>query len=178
MAALGISASGAYLSIDLLNRILSVIDEGLPDGNRYSDGPNTGERAAWRVIVAHATGKTEPQAREIIRTWVKNGVLVVEPYDNPKTRKQVNGLRVRSREEAGSGDAVRFAPLASFQWRINGATGFAPLLIGALGKKVMAHGWAVTSFPMAHQWRNGALFTSKSPTPPPAPVGSRTYSIE
>ena len=38
--------------------------------------------------------KSEAQAREIIRTWVKNGVLVRYEYDNPATRKQVDGLRV------------------------------------------------------------------------------------
>ena len=63
------------LSIDLLNRILSEIDAGLPDGNRYTDAPKAGERAAWRVVVEHAPEKSEAQAREIIKAWVRNGVL-------------------------------------------------------------------------------------------------------
>jgi hypothetical protein len=29
---------------------LDMIDMGLPDGNRYTDAPNAGERAAWRVL--------------------------------------------------------------------------------------------------------------------------------
>ena len=83
------------LSIDLLNQALTQIDAGLPDGNRYSDASNAGdERAAWRVIMALAPTKTEAQAREIIRTWVKNGVLARRDNPNPKTRKPVVGLYV------------------------------------------------------------------------------------
>jgi AAA domain len=82
------------LSIDALNRILTVIDNGLPDGNRYSDARSATDRAAWKVIVEHAPDKTEGQAREVIKTWVKNGVLVRYSYDNPATRKPVTGLRV------------------------------------------------------------------------------------
>ena len=82
------------LSIDVLNRILTVIDNGLPDGNRYSDARSATDRAAWKVIVQHASDKTEAQAREVIKTWVKNGVLVRYSYDNPVTRKTVSGLRV------------------------------------------------------------------------------------
>jgi len=54
------------------------------------------ERAAWRVVVEHAPHKSETQAREIIKTWVRNGVLMSEAYDNPVTRKQVSGLRVKT----------------------------------------------------------------------------------
>jgi hypothetical protein len=82
------------LSIDVLNRILTVIDNGLPDGNRYSDARSATDRAAWKVVVEHTPDKTEAQAREVIKTWVKNGVLVSYSYDNPVTRKPVNGLRV------------------------------------------------------------------------------------
>jgi 5S rRNA maturation endonuclease (ribonuclease M5) len=84
----------ADLNSPLLNRILDDIDAGLPDGNRYSDGPNVGDRAAWKVVVEQAPTKTEAQAREIVKTWVKNGLLKVEQYENPQTRKMVKGLRV------------------------------------------------------------------------------------
>jgi AAA domain len=86
----------ADLSSDLLNKILTVIDNGLPDGNRYSDNQNAKERAAWRIVKEHAPKKTEAQAREIISTWVKTGLLVVEKYENPTTRKEANGLSVNN----------------------------------------------------------------------------------
>jgi AAA domain len=63
------------LSIDLLNQVLTRIDTGLPDGNRFTDAPSGKERAAWKVILEFAPNKSEAQAREIIKTWVKNGVL-------------------------------------------------------------------------------------------------------
>jgi hypothetical protein len=87
-------ATWADLSSPLLNRMLDDIDAGLEDGNRYSDGPNVDDRAAWQVVRKHAPAKTEAQAREIIKTWVKNGLLMVEQYENPRTRKTVKGLRV------------------------------------------------------------------------------------
>jgi hypothetical protein len=87
--------------IDLLNRILSEIDAGLPDGNRYTHAAKAENRAAWKVVVKHAPDKSEGQAREMIRTWIKNGVLVTENYTNPITRKPVSGLRVDNTKRPG-----------------------------------------------------------------------------
>ena len=42
--------SFAGLSNVTLNQILTDIEAGTPDGNRYTDAPNAIERAAWRVI--------------------------------------------------------------------------------------------------------------------------------
>jgi hypothetical protein len=84
----------ADLSAATMNRILTTIDAGLPDGNRFTDAASGKDRAAWQVVLDHAPNMTEAQAREVIKTWVKNGVLVRYPYENPVTRKTVNGLRV------------------------------------------------------------------------------------
>jgi hypothetical protein len=87
----------AGLSHHALNQILTAIDAGLPDGNRYSDARNVSpDRAAWKVVLEHAPDKTETQAREVIKTWVKNGVLIAYDYDNPVTRNAVKGLRLDS----------------------------------------------------------------------------------
>jgi hypothetical protein len=84
------------LNNDVINCILNEIDAGLPDGNRYSAAPSAKARAAWKVVVRHAQDKTQAQAREIIKTWVTNGVLVErDDYENPKTRKKdVTGVAV------------------------------------------------------------------------------------
>ena len=87
------------LGADVINRILTDIDAGLPDGNRFTDAPNVKERAAWRVVVEHAPHKSKAQAREIIKTWIRNGVLMCEAYDNPVTRKLVSGLRVKTEKK-------------------------------------------------------------------------------
>jgi hypothetical protein len=84
----------ADLGTDRLNRILDAIDAGLPDGNRYTDGKAATTRAAWRVVVDEAPHKTEGQAREIIKTWVKNGVLFTDDCVDPVNRKTVRGLKV------------------------------------------------------------------------------------
>jgi AAA domain/Primase C terminal 2 (PriCT-2) len=82
----------ADLDDKLVNRILAAIDKGLPDGNRYTDGPNAGEREAWNVVLGFAPQKTEVQAKQIIKMWVQQRVLVSRKYDNPVTRKEVKGL--------------------------------------------------------------------------------------
>jgi AAA domain len=83
------------LDAPLLNRILDDLEAGLPRGSRYSAAPKAGDdRAAWRVVVRHAQDKTEAQAREIIRAWLKSGTLYAEDYEDPDQRKTRAGLRV------------------------------------------------------------------------------------
>jgi hypothetical protein len=77
-----------------INEILTEIDAGLPDGNRYTDAPKATGRAAWRVIAKHCDGKSEAACRKIIRLWLESGLLTRRDYDNPTTRKPVNGLWV------------------------------------------------------------------------------------
>jgi hypothetical protein len=84
----------ADLSTDTCNQILTVIDAGLPGGNHYTDAARSNDREAWRVVQRHSPNKSEKQCREVIKTWVKNGVLVAFDYDNPVSRKPVRGLRL------------------------------------------------------------------------------------
>ena len=78
----------------LLNRILDDIEAGLPNGSRYSISTGAKDRAAWHVVVRHAPDKTEKQAREVVKAWVKSGTLYTEEYEDPVARKQFLGLRV------------------------------------------------------------------------------------
>jgi hypothetical protein len=78
----------------MLNLMLTDIDAGLPDGNRYTDERNAKDRAAWRVVVKHAPNKTEAQGKEIIKAWRKTELLTSDDYENPVTRKKVKGLWV------------------------------------------------------------------------------------
>jgi hypothetical protein len=79
-----------------IRRILDKIDAGLPDGNRYSDTPSAKTRAAWKVVVEEMPEKSEAQAREIIKTWVKKGLLESFQYKNPVSWKEVDGLRTKA----------------------------------------------------------------------------------
>jgi hypothetical protein len=82
------------LDAERINRILDKIDAGLPDGNRYSGARSAKKRAAWKVIVEEMPEKAEAQAREIIRAWLKSGLLVSREYENPIDRKSAEGLFV------------------------------------------------------------------------------------
>jgi hypothetical protein len=88
----------ADLSDQLRERILADIEDGLPDGNRYTDAPNAADRAAWRVVIKHAPNKSEVQARDIIKKWITDKVLTSREYTNPKTerRPQACGEGTRS----------------------------------------------------------------------------------
>jgi hypothetical protein len=78
-----------------LNAALTDIEAGLSSGQRYSGASAAkGDRAAWQVVQRHSPGRTEPQCREIIRTWIKNGVLTERDYDDPIERKSRKGLSV------------------------------------------------------------------------------------
>jgi hypothetical protein len=94
------------LSVEDINRILDHIergvveDNGRPTGQRFSDAPNVGERAVWQVI-QRATGKPEGQCREIVRAWLKNGLLVERPYDDPVQRKPRKGIYVDEEKRPG-----------------------------------------------------------------------------
>jgi hypothetical protein len=91
----------ADLSSERLNQILSVIHAGISGGNFYTDAAKAPGREAWKVVQRFAPDKTETQAREIIRTWVKNGLLVPFEYENPSTRKPVRGLKVDATKRPG-----------------------------------------------------------------------------
>lgn len=77
-----------------LNEILTEIDQGMPDGALFSNLPRVGDRAAHLVVQKHLPDKTEGQAREIIKTWIKNKVLNYGDYQDPAARKPRKGLRL------------------------------------------------------------------------------------
>jgi hypothetical protein len=85
----------AGMSNVLIHEILDDIERGTPDGNRYSDAPKAAsERAAWQLILNRCPNKSEAACRQIIKLWLKSGLLFYKTYDNPTTRKAVQGLYV------------------------------------------------------------------------------------
>jgi hypothetical protein len=45
-------------------------------------------------VQKHCQDRTEAQCREIIRIWLKNGVLYEAEYDDPVDRRKRSGLRL------------------------------------------------------------------------------------
>jgi hypothetical protein len=85
-----------------LNAALTDIEAGLPNGQRYSDAGPATDRAAWRVVQRHCSDRTEAQCREIVKTWVRNGVLINKSYDDPVDRKTRQGLYVDAAKRPGT----------------------------------------------------------------------------
>jgi hypothetical protein len=91
------------VNYDVINKILNTIDAGTGDGNFYSSvAAAAADRAAWRVVLRFAPDKTEGQAREMIRAWRRSGVLEDFEYTNPKTRKDVKGLKTSAAKWRGT----------------------------------------------------------------------------
>jgi hypothetical protein len=80
-----------------LNAALTEIDTGMENGQRYTDaGGGKGDRAAWKVVQKHCPERNEGQCREIIQTWIRNGVLYEAPYDDPVDHKKRSGYHLNA----------------------------------------------------------------------------------
>jgi AAA domain len=84
----------AGVGVVQLNAALTDIEAGIPNGQRYTEGNKTTPRSAWPMVQRHCPDRTEAQCREIIRTWLKNGVLVSDDYQDPIEHKTRKCLRV------------------------------------------------------------------------------------
>ena len=83
----------AAISIALANQILDEINAGLDGGTRrYVHGGRGEDRAAWKVVVRHVPSMNEKQARDVVGTYVKNGVLLHRKYHDPQDRRDRLGL--------------------------------------------------------------------------------------
>jgi hypothetical protein len=83
------------LASKTLNVVLSHIARGNEHGQRYSAAASSGkDRAAWRVVQQYCPTKTEGQCREIIKAWVKSGLLIEDDYDDPVQRRPLKGPSV------------------------------------------------------------------------------------
>lgn len=85
------------LDVEISNRILDKIEAGPYEDGRYSPAPNAKNRAAWPIIQEFYPETNEKQAKHIIATWLKNGVLVKHDHKDPKDRHEYPGLFVSRR---------------------------------------------------------------------------------
>jgi hypothetical protein len=81
------------MSIAIMGEILDDIDREWTAGTPYSDHNVAKKRAAWKVVHKYAPLKNEAQCREIVRVWVKNGVLYTDEYQDQERRAEAKGLR-------------------------------------------------------------------------------------
>jgi len=83
-----------------LNEALDAIEAGTDDGRRFSARREDAGRWAGQVFI-DLFGLTEGSASEIIRTWVKSGLLTLRKYHDSVTRKERNGLFVNATKRPG-----------------------------------------------------------------------------
>lgn len=87
----------AKLDMTTVERILNKIEAGPYEGGRYSPAANATERAGWRVVQEFCPDFTEKQAKHVIATWIKNGVLDKRDHEDPKDRHKKPSLFVGKR---------------------------------------------------------------------------------
>jgi hypothetical protein len=87
----------AKLDLNTANRILNKIEAGPYESGRYSSAPNAKDRAAWPVMQEFCPDLTDKQAKHIISTWIKTGVLVKRDHKDPKDSHEHPSLFVGKR---------------------------------------------------------------------------------
>jgi hypothetical protein len=86
-----------HLTRQAIHKILDKIDEGYTPGRRYSGESQATKRGAWHVVQEFCTDLNEKQAKIVIRTWLKEGILVSDYYDDPEEGKMLKGVTVGRR---------------------------------------------------------------------------------
>lgn len=79
----------------VLNQILDAIDRGNGKGDLYSHHNAAKERFVIPLVCEFLPGKSEEQAKKIITTWIKTGLLYYDEFTNSQ-RHQAKGLRVNA----------------------------------------------------------------------------------
>jgi hypothetical protein len=73
-------------------QVIDEIEQGLPNGQRYSGAAAARERAAWKVVQKHTPTKSPAHCRMVVNGWLKTGVLIDRPYHNDERREDKKGL--------------------------------------------------------------------------------------
>lgn len=75
--------------------ILDQIDNGMPSGERYTASSKGGSKGSGKwvgCLLMDLMGIPEAQAKKVISTWIKNGVLIEDEYQCPVQRRAKTGL--------------------------------------------------------------------------------------
>lgn len=80
-------------SVEVINMVLDDIQAA---NGKLSAHPNATNRAAWPLIISHAPHKTEKQAKEIVKAWLKTGLLYQDNYRDEERCETVKGLYVNN----------------------------------------------------------------------------------
>ena len=70
-------------------------------GRRYSNRKGATNQA-WELVQKHAPHLTEQQCREVVKTWLKSGLLYEQEYYDTKLRKKRHGIFVDNAKRPGN----------------------------------------------------------------------------
>ena len=80
-----------------INAMLDQIERGPSEGRRYSAANRAEGRAATLAVTKHCPALNEKQARQVIATWLRSGMIETRDYVDPIDRKPRGGLFVVKR---------------------------------------------------------------------------------
>ena len=89
------------ISLHSIHNALDHIDGGLldshgaPTGTRYTTSTRGGTKSSGRwvgVVLINMLGMKEAQAGALIKTWLKNGVIIESEYHDPNRREDIKGV--------------------------------------------------------------------------------------
>lgn len=99
---------------DMRQSLLAEIKAGVPEGimrsvkgkmqptkpgSRYSVHHNSDWRDVCTIVHRHVPGKSDTQARQIIKSMIDGRVLIEDEYADPNTSKAAKGLRLRTEKD-------------------------------------------------------------------------------
>jgi hypothetical protein len=87
----------AKLNVTAIEHILNRMEAGPYEGGRYSPAANATDRAAWPLVQQICPDLNAKQAKHVINTWIKNGILVKREHEDPKDRHTHPSLFVGKR---------------------------------------------------------------------------------
>lgn len=83
------------IPMSVVIRILDAIEAGPGNGEQFTTRANSADKSRWAgSLIVQIAGKTEGQARGIIRAWVESGTVLEGRYRSPGQRKDVAGCTV------------------------------------------------------------------------------------
>ena len=88
-------ASQTAVSPEVAERIVAEIDDGMPNGQRFSNHNTATTRPAWPIVQKHCPDKTRDQCRRIVAGWIEKGLLYEDGYEDPVQRRSQRGLYAR-----------------------------------------------------------------------------------
>jgi DNA polymerase len=86
--------------------ILSKIEAGLKDGERYTNHTAATKRAAWKAVAEVIKDLGEQRCRAVIEEWIKKGILEVRDYYNVKKGRDESGVFVKQWPATKAADAA------------------------------------------------------------------------